>query len=135
MINDVTNKLKAPAIALIVVGAFNAVIGALIILSGLLRLTGINGAEMMPANGAERAGFYVGTFIAYGAGLLTLIAAPIIIYGAIQMLKGNKYGLARTAAILAIVPLTSCCFLFGVPIGIWAFVVLSKPDVKAAFRS
>jgi len=66
--------------------------------------------------------------------LLALIAAPIIIYGAIQMMKGRKLGLAKASAILAIIPFTSCCFLIGVPIGIWALTVLSKPDVKAFFR-
>jgi len=126
--------LKAPAIALIVAGALNAVIGLLTVLSGLLRLSGINGRETLPTNEAERFGFYVGTFIAYGGGVLGLLAAPVIIYGAIQMLKGNKYGLAKTAAILAIVPLTSCCFLLGIPVGIWALIVLAKPEVKAIFQ-
>ena len=126
--------MKAPAIALIVAGALNAVIGLLTVLSGLLRLSGINGRETLPTNEAERFGFYVGTFIAYGGGVLGLLAAPVIIYGAIQMLKGNKYGLAKTAAILAIVPLTSCCFLLGIPVGIWALIVLAKPEVKAIFQ-
>ena len=134
MMNDALNKLRAPAIALIVTGALNAVIGVLTILSGLLRLSGINGREALPVNEAEKFGFLVGTFIAYGGGALGLLAAPVIIYGAIQMLQGKKHGLAKTAAILAIVPLTSCCFLLGIPVGIWALIVLAKPEVKAVFQ-
>jgi len=31
------------------------------------------------------------------------------------------------------IPFTSCCFLIGAPIGIWALVVLSKPEVQMFF--
>jgi len=135
MTNDVLNKLKTPAIGLIVVGALNAIIGVLSLLSGLVRLAGIGGRQLIPnRDAAESLGFYVGTAIGYGSGLLALIAAPVIIYGAVQMMKGRKIKLAKASAILAIIPFTSCCFLFGIPIGIWALTVLSKPDVKAFFR-
>lgn len=135
MMNNPLDKIKAPAICLIVVGALNAAIGVLTLLSGILRLTGINGKETLPASEAERFGYYVGTFGSYGLALLSLIIAPVIIYGAIQMMKGRKFGLARASAILAIIPLTSCCFLIGIPIGIWALIVLSKPDVKSFFQN
>jgi hypothetical protein len=39
-----------------------------------------------------------------------------------------------TAAILALVPCTSPCCLAGIPAGIWALVVLAKPEVKAGFH-
>ena len=38
-----------------------------------------------------------------------------------------------TASILAVVPCVSPCCLVGLPIGIWALVVLSKPEVKSQF--
>ena len=128
-------KLQTPAIALIVVGAINAVIGVMSLLSGLVRLAGSGGRGSAPSrSGAESLGFYVGTLMGYGISLMALIAAPVIIYGAIQMMKGRKLGLAKASAILAIVPFTSCCFLIGIPVGIWALTVLGKPDVKAVFR-
>ena len=133
MMNDVLNKLKAPAICLIVVGALNGLISILTILGGVARFAGIGGRGSLPTSDAERFGFYVGTFASYASGLLALIVAPVIIYGAIQMMKGKKYGFAKASAILAIIPFTSCCFLIGIPIGIWALIVLSKPDVKAFF--
>jgi hypothetical protein len=58
---------------------------------------------------------------------LSLVAAPMIIYGAVKMLNGSSYGWAKASSILAIIPFTSCCFLIGAPIGIWALVVLSNP--------
>ncbi len=134
MTNDILSKLKTPAIGLIVVGAVNAVIGVLTLLSGLVRLAGISGRQSVPVRGSgESLGFYVGLLMGYGISFFALIAAPIIIYGAIQMMKGRKLGLAKASAILAIIPFTSCCFLFGIPIGIWALTILSKPDVKAFF--
>ncbi len=134
MMNDILNKLKAPAICLVVIGALNGLVSILALLGGIVRFAGIGGRESFPTRDAERFGFYVGTLVSYGSGLLALIAAPVIIYGAIQMMKGRKFGLAKASAILAIVPFTSCCFLFGIPIGIWALTVLNKPDVKAFFR-
>jgi len=51
------------------------------------------------------------------------------------MMKLNNYGLCIAASIAALVPcLTPCCCL-GLPAGVWALVVLCKPEVKAAFGS
>lgn len=79
-------------------------------------------------------GFFAGFFGSTAFGVLSLLIAPVIIFGAIQMMKGRKYDLSKTAAILAVIPFTSCCFLLGAPFGIWALMVLSKPDVKAFFN-
>ena len=65
-------------------------------------------------------------------GLLVLIVAPVIIYGALQMMKLKSHGLAMASSILAMIPCISCC-LIGLPIGIWSVIVLSKPEVKSAF--
>jgi hypothetical protein len=62
--------------------------------------------------------------------LLSLFTAPVIIYGAAKMSNGSSYSWAKAASILAIIPFTSFCFLIGAPIGIWALLVLSKPEVK-----
>ena len=49
------------------------------------------------------------------------------------MLRGEGYAKAKTASILAFVPFVSCCFLSGIPFGIWSLIVLSKPEVKEYF--
>ena len=131
--SDGIQKLKGPAIALIITGCLNGGIGVLTLLSGLMRLSGVTGRETMPADKAERIGFVVGTVATYGIALLSLVVAPIVVYGAIKMMKGTKPGLAKAAAVLSILPVTSCCFLLGIPMGIWALVVLGKPEVKAVF--
>src|SRR5688500_14337364 len=118
--NDVSDKIKAPAIGLIVVSALNFVLGLLTVLSGILRLTGISGRETIPSDEAERIGYYFGTFFGYGVALIGLLLAPIIVYGAVQMLGGRRYKLAKASAILAIIPFISCCFVIGIPFGVWA---------------
>jgi hypothetical protein len=63
-----------------------------------------------------------------------IILSCVVLYGALQMKKLRSYGWAMTACILALFPCTSpCCFL-GLPLGIWALVVLLKPEVKAALK-
>jgi hypothetical protein len=50
-------------------------------------------------------------------------------------LKG--WGMAMTAAVLSVIPLcfNSCCCLIAMPAGIWALVVLNKPEVKSSFTA
>lgn len=134
MTEDILQKLKGPAIGLILAGSLNGAISLLTLISGLMRLSGMAGDETVPTDKAERFGYYVGTFGSYSIALLSLVVAPLVIYGAVQMMNGKKYGLAKASAILSIIPLTSCCFIVGIPIGIWALVVLVKPEIKAFFR-
>ena len=133
MTNDILQKLKFPAIGLIVAAVLDLLVGFLTLASGLLRLTGIGGRETLPVNEAEKAGFIAGTVFGYGVGFLSLVFAPVIFYGALKMMKGEKPGAAKTAAIFAVVPL-SCCFPLSAIFGVWALIVLSKPEVKAFFR-
>lgn len=134
MMDDVLAKIKIPAIGLIITGSLNGLIGLLTLLSGLLRLVGVV-KEQTPTDEAERLGYYIGTGFGYGVGFFSLILAPVIIFGGMKMLKGEKIGLAKTAAILAILPISSCCFVIGIPFGIWALFILLKPEVKAAFEN
>ncbi len=134
MMNNNLQKLRAPAIALIIAGSLNGMIGLLALLGGLWRLSGMGEGRLLPVNEAERIGYVTSTVITYAASLLSLLLAPVIIYGAVQMMQAKKYKVARAAAILVIIPFTSCCCLVGIPVGIWALVTLGKPEVKAAFN-
>lgn len=72
--------------------------------------------------------------VGVGSALLGFALSALVWYGALQLKKGRSYGWAMTAAILALVPCTSPCCLVGVPIGIWALVVLMRPEVKSALQ-
>ena len=51
-----------------------------------------------------------------------------------SMLSMRYYPLGFIAAVLTMIPGTSACCLLGLPLGIWAIVVLVRPEVRAAFR-
>ncbi|QSQ17840.1 hypothetical protein [Myxococcus landrumensis] len=68
-----------------------------------------------------------------------LIFGPIVVLnglvfvGAWQMRQLKSRGLAIAGAIASLVPCYGTCCCLAAPIGIWALVVLFKPEVKAAF--
>ena len=66
--------------------------------------------------------------------VIGLAFSGLTIFGALQMRNLKSFGLAMTAAILVMLPCaSSACCCIGIPIGIWALVVLNKPEVKSAF--
>jgi hypothetical protein len=66
--------------------------------------------------------------------LIGIAVSGVILYGALKMRKLENHGMAMTSSILAMIPCVSPCCLIGLPIGIWALVVLTKPEVKNAFH-
>lgn len=129
---DPRSQVKAPAICLLVLGILNMLIGGFYTLSSFFG-TIMKMDQTVFTSEAEEMGYYFGKYGATGIAVFSVLFAPIIIVGAVKMMNLSGYTLAKTAAILTIVPLTSCCCLFTIPFGIWAFLVLGKPEVKAAF--
>lgn len=73
---------------------------------------------------------------AYMAQATTQMAAMIVaIWGAVKMQRLESYGLALSASILLMLPWTSPCCILGLPFGIWAASVLSRPGIRESFRS
>jgi hypothetical protein len=69
------------------------------------------------------------------AGVINLVFAALngfVLFGAIKLLKLRNYGVATASSIVAMLP-CQCCCLFGLPFGIWALMVLNKPEVKSQF--
>jgi len=66
-------------------------------------------------------------------GALSTLIGVVIIVGVIKMTRLQWLPLALTCSILAMLPLVPVCFL-GFPIGLWAFLVLRRPQVIAAFQ-
>lgn len=127
------NDVSGPAIGLIVTAA----LGFLATIFGIvwnLVLTGV-GMHQPGLNPQEEQILNIlrGTMGLVSA-VLGFIAAGLILFGALKMRKLESYGWAMTASILAIIPCVSPCCLIGLPIGIWALVVLSKPEVKSQFH-
>ena len=58
-----------------------------------------------------------------------VIPGLLILFGAFQMLRLRSYAWAMAAAILSII----ACSLIGLPVGIWAAIILLQPDVQETF--
>jgi serine/threonine protein kinase len=130
-IEHAQRQVKGPAIALLVAGLISVLTSPMVVLFW--------GMEAVPQNGVERLAVQtsaerVPPIALFLAGLLSSIAPSILmIVAAVKMKRLEAYGLAIAASILAIILLAPTC-LIGLPIGIWALVVLSQRDVRAAFR-
>jgi hypothetical protein len=135
--------VQGPAIGVLVVGIINALYGAYQIFNGLM----FNPQEALRAASAqnphmskEEANMVtqimsLGGPMAIVFGLVTLAVAALIIFGAIKMKNLESMTLAKVGSIVAMIPCLSPCCIAGLPIGIWALMVLNKPEVKAGFRS
>jgi hypothetical protein len=69
------------------------------------------------------------------AAAVSLICSVPIFIGGGKMKQLTGYGWAMTGSVMAMIPCTNSCCCVGLPVGIWAIVVLVNSDVKAAFRS
>jgi hypothetical protein len=62
---------------------------------------------------------------------VVVASATFLIFAGVKMMNLQSYKLSTAASVVAIV--VSPLNLIGLPIGIWALVVLTRQDVKAAF--
>jgi hypothetical protein len=86
----------------------------------------------------QQAGFGGSDVLAYVilfSPALSVFLSPATIIGGVQMLRRRNRRLSTVAAVLAMVPLTGCCLLAGIPCGIYALVVLRRPDTIAWYRA
>lgn len=66
--------------------------------------------------------------------IICLALAGFVVFAGLQMRSLKNWGVALAGAILVMIPCsTNCCCCVGIPIGIWALITLTKPDVKSAF--
>lgn len=142
-------KVSAPSIALLVAGIINVLMSLLGTASTAMMIAGVYPGMAQQREQMEEMKAQMGDnpFIDFAISmqdfqqspfslllnLFSLAMAVLVIVGALKMRNLQSYGLALAASIIAIIPCFSCCFT-GVPIGIWALVVLLGSDVKAAFR-
>lgn len=130
--NDVKSRLQWPAIGLIIVGVLNASSGLVLILGRIASI--VKGREPVITDEDRRLGYMFAIILFPIVSLISIVASPIIVFGGIQMLRARRYSVALWAAILALIPVTSLCCIPGIPIGIWALIVLRHPEVRAGFE-
>ena len=147
----IVSKVTPPAIALMVIGVLNCLMAVYQGINNLVMMT--KGPELLQQNPqfeqmqrdmeAQGVEFDPAQFmqtmqmigpIGIVIAILALVIGVVIILGALKMKQLRSYGMAFTSAVLAMIPCLSPCCIFGLPIGIWAIVVLNNAEVKSAFR-
>jgi len=127
-----SGQIRGPAIFLLV----------LAILDVLASLMGISFVALnqtlpmffhMPAEGLELQQ-KISLLFSLPAYIVGAVIALVRVIGALKMMKLQSHGFAMTAAILTLIPCGTCCCLLNIGAGIWALVVLAKPEVKSAFH-
>ena len=66
---------------------------------------------------------------------LLAVCNLLAVLGGFAMRSLGSYGLSMTGAIVSIVPIVTGCCCTGCPFGLWALVVLVRPEVKAGFAA
>jgi len=117
-----TGKITAPAVALMV-GALWKLLWALVALVSLVN----RGGWLDKFLGFGNFFGSWGPVVIFSIVLIGLL----IMFGGFQMLQRRSYAWAIAASIISILS----CSLIGLPIGIWALIVLGRDDVKSAFGS
>jgi hypothetical protein len=128
-------QVQVPAILLIVLGAIG-------LLLGLFGMVSHNAGQYGPLLDnpelPEQARGMIQGFANHGRWLSLpgVVLSGLMLLGGLKMKSLQSYALAMTGAIVALIPcmgINGCCCI-GIPVGIWALVVLVKPEVKGAFR-
>lgn len=127
-----STEVQGPAIALITVSLIALTLGTLgLIVDILFIVTGM--VEELDAVNNGPISEHTQVAIRSIWGIVLLVASSFVLYGAVQMKNLKNYRLAKTASIVAMIPLIGPCYILGIPFGIWAFVTLEKPGIRQSF--
>ncbi len=116
--------VTAPAIGLVLAGAVNLIPLFVLLVGAVMQMRSL---------GQIDGGISVWMFPGCSMTLIHLPVAGLLILGGINMRRFQTFGLAVMAAIVALIP-CHAGFVIGLPVGIWALMILAKPEVKRAFR-
>lgn len=148
VIRRAKEKIKAPAILLLIVGCCGA-IASLMNVPGLFTLDAqIKQVEdewdkdpnlkddqkkemkriLNDMNGPIKVG--VPMWIVFSLGV-----SALSIFASIRIMNLKSRGLGILATVLAMIPCFNLCCWMGLPSGIWVLIVMGKPEVKAGFAA
>lgn len=124
-------QVTGPAVGIMVVSGLSFLWWIAVVVMVLFA----GGIGFLQGSGSDPMAGLVGGLVAAAIYGFFALAALITFVGAMRMKAMKTYWLAFTSAIISILPCTTyiCCMLM-MPFGIWALVVLLKPDVKKEFR-
>lgn len=130
---DPTQLIRWPAVGLIFVGVADVLATLTVLVEG--EKIGQMLQKYIEEQGGAAQDLDFSNFGSPGNLLLTilgLLISLLVVAGGIAMLNQKLWALALVASILTMIPCFGpCCGLF-LPIGVWALIVLMKPEVKQA---
>lgn len=134
---DAAQQIAGPAIGLMVTAILGGLAQAASILFNLLGIGMAGVAASQGSHNSQEMPAWI-NMMSGGIGIvfniIGIIMSVVVLMGALKMKKLQSFGFVMTATIIAMVPCVSPCCWVGLPIGIWALVVLNKPEVKGAFN-
>jgi len=127
--------VNGSAIGLIIAMVLGIAMNALVV---VFQLLGVSWEQPPPMMTPEAERMYhlfhqFGGTLGVVAGVISIAIGLFVLFGALKMQKLSNHGLAMATAIVAMIPCFSPCCLLGLPFGIWALVVLNKPEVRSQF--
>jgi len=125
-------KVQAPAIALLVCGGLSLLASIWGVVNAL-----ISPPPQVPPNAPEFMSEMMKNSVGPTAAVIQAVfifVGLFVLFGGIQMLRIKTWGVALAASIVSMFNVGSCCCIIGLPIGIWALVILLMGDVKRAFE-
>lgn len=159
-LDDVALQVSGPGVGLMIAGFLGLVPCVLVVLAAIGLFFMKVGPSMALRHSADFAGldivpilaqaeapraaegplyqFFKGEFVWVPPVLLfaafQVPASILMILGGRKMRRLETYGLAMMAGICALLP-TGPAWIFSMPVGIWALIVLAGPEVRAGFRA
>ncbi len=125
------SQISGPAISLIVVASISLLlVGIGLIFDAVILATGA-ADNMIQPQGMPKGTQIIIRFI---WGILLFASNIVVLIGSIKMLQLKSYDFAKVCAIISVIPCVGPCCIVGIPFGIWALVILAKPEVRNAFR-
>ncbi len=123
LIDSARRQVRGPAMGLTVAGCIGPAMVVVVVVHGIIATAFAEHRDSPTLVWAP------GLLMAFWFSIVGLF----LVAAARKMRRLESYGFALAGAILAVVPLPGPHYLLSLPVGVWALVVLTQPQVKAAF--
>jgi hypothetical protein len=130
---EAAERVELPAIVLMAFAVVRFILGGVRVLRHVF---GNGLGSLLPPGPPEFEQFQ--RFLTGGVGLVMeligMILSAVIFFAGYKMKRLESYALVIIGTVLSMLPCVSPCCCLGLPLGIWLLMVLTKPEVKAAFH-
>ncbi len=96
-------------------------------------LFNVLGAGMGAVGGGDASALMSGV-VGILMNIVGLCVGGVVIFGLTKYRKGESFTFSLAAVVLAMIPCISPCCWLGLPLGIWALIVMNNDDVKSQFQ-